>query len=115
MNITRFALLLLLRTKIKKKLVIKDKGRVIKVVSLGVVIVRYADDFIVLAKSKNILTTCIIPAIDNFLAERGLLLYPTKTKIYTLKEKFNQLDFLSYTLNYNVRWSDKTKIKRNII
>lgn len=94
---------------------IKDKGRFIKVVSLGVAIVRYADDFIVLAKSKNILTTYIIPAIDNFLAEKGLLLYPTKTKMYTLKEKIKQLDFLRYTLKYNVRWSAKTKIKINIL
>jgi RNA-directed DNA polymerase len=77
--------------------------------------VRYADDFIVLAKSKNILTTYIIPAIDNFLAEKGLLLYPTKTKMYTLKEKIKQLDFLRYTLKYNVRWSAQTKIKRNIL
>lgn len=76
---------------------------------------RYADDFIVLAKSKNILTTYIIPAIDNFLAEKGLLLYPTKTKMYTLKEKIKQLDFLRYTLKYNVRWSAQTKIKRNIL
>jgi RNA-directed DNA polymerase len=91
-------------------LVIKDKGRVIKAVSLGVSIVRYADDFIVLAKSKNILTSYIRPAIDKFLAERGLLLSPTKTKLLTLKEKGNQLDFLGYTFKYNVRWSSKRNI-----
>jgi len=93
-----------------KRLVIKDKGRVIKAVSLGVSIVRYADDFIVLAKSKNILTSYIRPAIDKFLAERGLLLSPTKTKLLTLKEKGNQLDFLGYTFKYNVRWSSKRNI-----
>ncbi len=90
-----------------RRLVIKDKGRVVKAVSLGVAIVRYADDFIVLAKSKNILTTYIRPAIDNFLAERGLSLSPLKTKMFTLKEKGNQLDFLGYTFKYNIRWSSK--------
>jgi RNA-directed DNA polymerase len=93
-----------------KRLVITEKGRVIKAVSLGVAIVRYADDIIVLAKSKNILTTYIRPAIDNFLAERGLHLSPTKTKLFTLKDKDTQLDFLGYTFKYNSRWSSKRNI-----
>jgi RNA-directed DNA polymerase len=93
-----------------KRLVIKKKGRVVKAVSLGVAIVRYADDFIVFAPSKNILTTYIRPAIDNFLAERGLFLSQTKTKLITLKDKGKQLDFLGYTFKYNVRWSYKRNI-----
>jgi RNA-directed DNA polymerase len=93
-----------------RRLTIKDKGRVLKAVSLGVAIVRYAEDFIVIAKSKFILTNYIRPAIEKFLAERGLSLSHTKTKMFTLKEKGNQLDFLGYTFKYNVRWSSKRNI-----
>lgn len=41
-------------------------------IALGVNVVRYADDFIVIARSKNILTKFVNPAIEKFLKERGL-------------------------------------------
>lgn len=97
------------RSKVRR-LTIKNNGRTVKAVSLGVSIVRYADDFIVLAKSKNILVKYIRPAIDNFLAERGLFLSPQKTKMFTLKEENTQLDFLGYTFKYSKRWSAKRNI-----
>lgn len=94
-----------------RRLFIKDKSRVIKAVSLGVKIVRYADDFIVIAKSRNILNNYIRPEIDKFLAERGLFLSPHKTKMFTLRQKNAQLDFLGYTFKYQPKWSSK----RNMI
>jgi len=39
-------------TSVVRRLVIKDKGKVIKAVSLGVNVIRYADDFIIFSKSK---------------------------------------------------------------
>lgn len=52
---------------------------------------RYADDFIVTAKSKAILVNFIIPAIKRFLAERGLQLSDEKTKITYIRHGFTFL------------------------
>lgn len=53
--------------------------------------IRYADDFIVTAKSKRLLTNNILPAIEAFLAERGLMLSEEKTVITYIKDGFNFL------------------------
>jgi RNA-directed DNA polymerase len=53
--------------------------------------VRYADDFIVTAKSRAILEKYIIPAIKQFLEERGLELSKEKTKITYIKDGFTFL------------------------
>ena len=50
--------------------------------------VRYADDFIVTCKSKELLRDKVIPAIESFLAERGLLLSKEKTKITHINDGF---------------------------
>ena len=54
--------------------------------------IRYADDFIVTAKSKETILDVIIPAIKQFLTPRGLSLSEEKTKITHINEGF---DFLS--------------------
>lgn len=53
--------------------------------------VRYADDFIVTAKSKLILEKYVKPAIERFLAERGLQLSEEKTVITHIKDGFTFL------------------------
>jgi RNA-directed DNA polymerase len=53
--------------------------------------VRYADDFIVTAKSKEILMKYVIPAVKQFLDERGLELSEDKTKITFIKDGFKFL------------------------
>jgi len=65
--------------------------------NLAVVTVRYADDFLVTARSKYLIKTFILPQIEKFLKIRGLELSKEKTKILTVKEG---LDFLGYTLKY---------------
>ena len=44
-------------------------------------VVRYADDFIITGCSKEWLENEVRPAVVEFLAERGLVLSPEKTKI----------------------------------
>ena len=62
-------------------------------------LVRYADDFIVTGKNKEILEKEVKPAIKEFLAERGLTLSDEKTKITHISEGF---DFLGYNFKkYN--------------
>ena len=55
--------------------------------------IRYADDFVVTAKSPEILKEKVIPIIVNFLAQRGLSLSQEKTKIVHIEEGFDFLGF----------------------
>lgn len=57
--------------------------------------VRYADDWICTASSKEILEIKILPVITKFLQERGLELSTEKTKITHIEEGF---DFLGFNL-----------------
>lgn len=61
--------------------------------------VRYADDFIITGNSKEWLEQEVKPAVVEFLAERGLVLSPEKTKITHIKDGF---DFLGWNIRkYN--------------
>jgi RNA-directed DNA polymerase len=53
--------------------------------------VRYADDFIVTGRSKELLEQEVMPIVKDFLQERGLALSPEKTRITHIDEGF---DFL---------------------
>jgi RNA-directed DNA polymerase len=57
--------------------------------------VRYADDWICTAASKEILEKAVLPTVVNFLKERGLELSLEKTKITHIDEGF---DFLGFNL-----------------
>jgi RNA-directed DNA polymerase len=54
-------------------------------------LVRYADDFIVTGRSKELLEQKVKPLVETFMAERGLRLAPEKTKITHIDDGF---DFL---------------------
>lgn len=54
--------------------------------------IRYADDFVITAISKELIEEEIIPLITNFLKERGLTLSAEKSKISHINDGF---DFLS--------------------
>ncbi|MGP8789803.1 group II intron reverse transcriptase/maturase, partial [Pseudomonas aeruginosa] len=61
--------------------------------------VRYADDFIVTGRSKELLEQEVMPIIEDFMRERGLTLSPEKTKITHIDEGF---DFLGQNVRkYN--------------
>jgi RNA-directed DNA polymerase len=53
--------------------------------------IRYADDFIITSKSKELLEGEVKPLVEQFLQERGLELSPTKTIITQVEKGF---DFL---------------------
>lgn len=55
--------------------------------------VRYADDFICTARSREVLENKVLPVISDFLKERGLELSPEKTKITHIDEGFDFLGF----------------------
>lgn len=69
-------------------------------IALATQTIRYADDFVVITRSKNLVTKYIMPEVESFLRERGLWLSPQKTKVYCLISSGAQLDFLGYTFKY---------------
>jgi RNA-directed DNA polymerase len=59
-------------------------------------IIRYADDFVVTARSKTEIEA-VKPTIEKWLAERGLAMHPDKTKIVSIDQGFN---FLGFTVKH---------------
>ncbi|MBB2932973.1 group II intron reverse transcriptase/maturase [Paraburkholderia silvatlantica] len=68
-------------------------------------VIRYADDFIVTAASRELLEQCVKPTVEKFLAARGLHLAPEKTFITHISEGF---DFLGQNVR---KYGDKLLIK----
>ena len=67
--------------------------------------VRYADDWICTAKTKEILEDKVLPVVTQFLNERGLELSKEKTKITHINEGF---DFLGFNIR---KYKEKLLIK----
>ncbi|WP_244618407.1 group II intron reverse transcriptase/maturase [Rhodoferax sediminis] len=68
-------------------------------------VVRYADDFIVTGASRELLEQRVKPAVEEFLAARGLQLAPEKTLITHISRGF---DFLGQNVR---KYGDKLLIK----
>jgi RNA-directed DNA polymerase len=71
----------------------------------GVHIIRYADDFVVTGRTKEILETKVKPLIEEFLKDRGLTLSEKKTIITHISKGF---DFLGQTIR---KYKNKLIIK----
>lgn len=59
----------------------------------GIGLVRYADDLVVTAPTREILETYVMPTLTTFLGGRGLKLSETKTRIVHIDDGFNFLGF----------------------
>nr|ATI20212.1 group II intron reverse transcriptase/maturase [Juglanconis oblonga]ATI20374.1 group II intron reverse transcriptase/maturase [Juglanconis oblonga] len=77
--------------------------------STNLFVVRFADDVVILARSRRMIEEAIKPAVDEFLKERGLWLSEEKTKIISIREG-DKLDFLGYTLRYLKEVRPKSKL-----
>ncbi len=75
-------------------------------------VIRYADDFVITAASKELLVDRVIPAVEAFLAERGLRLSAEKSRIVHIEEGF---DFLGATIRKYGRKYMATPAKRNLV
>lgn len=67
--------------------------------------IRYADDFVITGKSKELLEHEVKPLVEHFLKERGLELSPDKTCITHIQEGF---DFLGQNIR---RYREGLRIK----
>jgi RNA-directed DNA polymerase len=73
--------------------------------------VRYADDFIITGRTKELLETEVQPLVQSFLKERGLELSAEETKVTNIVDGF---DFLGQNVRkYNGKFVIKPS-KKNI-
>lgn len=61
----------------------------------GISLIRYADDLVVTAPTREVLATYVVPKLTTFLGERGLKLSEAKTRIVHIDEG---VDFLGFTV-----------------
>jgi RNA-directed DNA polymerase len=61
----------------------------------GVCVIRYADDFVITAKTREQLEERVLPTVRNFLMKRGLSLSEEKTRIVHITQGF---DFLGQNI-----------------
>ncbi|MDQ3397770.1 MAG: reverse transcriptase domain-containing protein [Deinococcota bacterium] len=71
----------------------------------GVSVIRYADDFVATAPSREVLHAYVLPRLTVFLQARGLQLSEAKTRIRHIDEGF---DFLGFEVR---RFKDKLLTK----
>ena len=73
---------------------------------LKIFTVRYADDFIVIGRSSRMIKNTVIPAVKDFLKERGLSLSDEKTKVLSIRNS-DKIKFLGYCFQYQRKFSQK--------
>jgi RNA-directed DNA polymerase len=73
--------------------------------------IRYADDFIVTAESRELLENNIIPAINDFLKPRGLSLSEEKTRVVRIEDG---VDFLGQNMRKNNNRLKTTPARENV-
>ena len=59
----------------------------------GIAVIRYADDFVTTAPTREVLETYARPRMEEFLQQRGLALNEGKTRIIHIREGLNFLGF----------------------
>jgi len=59
----------------------------------GINLIRYADDFVVTAPTREVLETYVVPQLTEYLKTRGLTLSEAKTRIVHVTDGFNFLGF----------------------
>jgi RNA-directed DNA polymerase len=106
------SILSLTRSK-EKRIVIKYKDGTKTRIATNLQVIRFADDFVTLARSRHLLENYVKPAVEQFLKERGLQLSAEKTTLLTLSQPGSQLNFLGYTFQYQSKWKhDRTMVYR---
>jgi RNA-directed DNA polymerase len=58
-------------------------------------LIRYADDFVITGRTKELLERQVKPLVESFLGERGLVLSEIKTRVVHIEDGF---DFLGWTV-----------------
>lgn len=66
-------------------------------------VIRYADDFIIISDDRQTLVQEVIPAVENFLNERGLKLSKNKTSLVNIRDGITFLGWKIFMKNEKVQ------------
>jgi len=77
----------------------------------GYLMVRYADDFVILTRS-HIEAEAALDLVKRWVAENGLTLHPAKTRIANCRKKGNGFEFLGYRFERGRRDVRKTSLDK---
>lgn len=82
-----------------------------KMEELGYEMVRYADDLVILSRSREEAEEAL-KEVSKWTVEAGLKLHPEKTRIVDAREKKAGFDFLGYHFEQGLRWPRKKSLKK---
>jgi len=82
-----------------------------KMAGLGHEMVRYADDFVILSRSREEAERAL-EEVSRWTAEAGLTLHPEKTRIVDARLKKVGFDFLGYHFEQGLKWPRKKSLKK---
>lgn len=82
-----------------------------RLMAKGYRMVRYADDFVVLCRSREDAETALAE-IRSWVAENGLTLHPEKTHVGDCRQAGEGFDFLGYRFEAGRRWVRKKSLTR---
>jgi len=82
-----------------------------KMAGLGYEMVRYADDFVILSRSREEAEEAL-EEVKRWTAEAGLTLHPEKTRVVDARQKKAGFDFLGYHFEQGLRWPRKKSLKK---
>ena len=82
-----------------------------RMMARGYRMVRYADDFVVLCRSREE-AEAALQVIRGWVAENGLTLHPDKTHLGDCRQRGEGFDFLGYRFESGRRWVRKKSLRR---
>jgi len=82
-----------------------------RMASLGYRMVRYADDFVVLCRSREE-ADAALAEVSRWVVDNGLTLHPQKTHVGDCRVAAEGFDFLGYRFEAGRRWVRKKSLKR---
>lgn len=77
----------------------------------GYVMVRYADDFVILCQTQEEAEQALI-VVESLVTEKGLILHPEKTRLVDATIAGVGFDFLGYHFESGTRWPRKKSLKK---
>jgi len=82
-----------------------------RMAELGYRMVRYADDFVILCRSRAA-AQAALAEVRRWVEENGLVLHPDKTHVGDCRQPGEGFDFLGYRFEAGRRWVRKKSLKR---
>jgi RNA-directed DNA polymerase len=81
-----------------------------RMAALGIEMVRYADDFVLLCRTESQAQAALME-VQRWTAEAGLMLHPEKTRIVDATQR-GGFDFLGYHFERGMKWPRRKSLKK---